>query len=150
MITAQACQIEIQSGLGCQIQQASQGTERLRAGPIRNRQESPHLQMNPHYTGTELFHFTKVGDYFVPFAVPVVLDQPAGLVVIVIESPGNKPISGVSETESPAISRQLNALHWLKCVKGTAFAADFALRLRKTKQSGQAHCNNDRERIASG
>jgi len=61
------------------------------------------LQMDPHRVRAERFHLRKILRDRVPFRVPILFQQPARAVVIVIAAPGSEPPTRTCRDEVPPI-----------------------------------------------
>jgi hypothetical protein len=120
VVAAQTRQIEIQPlGLG-QPQEIGQPCQRSFIGLLGGLHKAGHLQMDPHDVGAQRLHLAEVLDDAVPLAVPVVLQQRADLVVVVVEAPRHKRLAAGFEDEQFAVGSDLYEGHLFGLKRGGA------------------------------
>ena len=117
MVAAETGQIEVDSHFFCQIHKSSKLVQRMLVWSIRTVHELPELKVDAHDRCTKLLHFLEIFDDHRPFIVPVVLDEPSGAIVVVIEAPWDELPARFPENESRAVLAYLNEVK----LGGTAF-----------------------------
>ena len=92
MVTAQAGHVEVEAGLLGKPYELAQPREVRLVGPIGGFHEPGELEVDPHDVGAEGLHLPEVLDDGRPLLAPVVFQQPAGVVAVVIEPPDHHPL----------------------------------------------------------
>src|SRR5258706_11428122 len=87
VVGAQACKIEVDLQRFGQLQKPSELAQLPRVGFARIQHESAKLKVHTNDVCSKVFHLSKVIGDFVPVLLPIVFDEAAAFIVIVIEAP---------------------------------------------------------------
>jgi hypothetical protein len=99
VVAAQARQVEVQPQPLGQSHQLAELVERLAVRLVRGVHELAELQVDPDHVGPQLLHLAEVRLHGGPLVVPIILDQPAPVVVVVVEAPRHEGPTGRVEDE---------------------------------------------------
>ena len=100
MVAAQARQVEVQAFLLGEPQQLVEPGQRLLVGLVRAVHELAELQVDANGVGSQLLHLAEVRLEGRPLLVPIVLDEPPLVIVVVVEAPQHEGATGRVEDES--------------------------------------------------
>jgi hypothetical protein len=110
VIATKAGEIEVEAGVLGEADQAGEEGERTGIRIRGGLHELPQLQVHAHEVGAEIAHLPEILLHGGPLLLPVIFEQAARIVVVVVEAPGHESSAGGCAYEVRAVGTDANPL----------------------------------------
>ncbi len=114
-VAGKAGDVQVDAGFLGQGHQQAQTFQVHFIGLLRGNHELGDLEVNPGHVRPKLFHFPKVFFDLGPLLVPVVLQQTARFIVVVVESPRHERLGGIGQDEAVIVVGNPHPRHFAEC-----------------------------------
>ena len=108
VVAAEARQIEVQTSILSQRHQSIKLLQRMFIRLVGGLHKLAELKVDADYVRPKLLHLLEVFLDGPPFVVPIVFNQPPAGIVVVVESPRDKLVTGLFQCERPLVITNTN------------------------------------------